>query len=221
MAGEIVTFPSNGHTCEGYLSVPASGKGPGVVVIQEWWGLVPHIKDVADRFAAEGYVALAPDLYHGKSTTEPDEAGKMMMALKMDEAGKDIAGAYDFLKGHNACSGKIGSVGFCMGGGLSVLLATLRPVDACVNYYGVSDADISSLRGPVLAHYGELDGWASPAAGKALEQRLKDAGKETEFYFYDGADHAFFNDARPEVYKADAAKQSWERTLAFYKKHLS
>jgi carboxymethylenebutenolidase len=185
---------------------------------------VPHIKDVADRFASEGFVALAPDLYHGKTTTEPDEAGKLMMAMKMDQAAKDMAGAYDYLKGHPACTGKIGSVGFCMGGGLSLYIATLRPIDACVIYYGVLPGnvqpDLSKLAGPVLGHYAENDAWASPQVARELEQRIRDAGVEVEFYIYPGTEHAFFNDTRPEVYNAEAAKLSWERTLAFFRKHL-
>jgi carboxymethylenebutenolidase len=109
--GEMVTFASNGGTAEGYLAKPASGKGPGVIVIQEWWGLNDNIKNIADRFAAEGYLALAPDLYHGKVTAEPDEAGKIMMELKMEGAAKDMSGAYDFLKNHESGTGKVGSVG--------------------------------------------------------------------------------------------------------------
>lgn len=225
MAGQSVTFPSNGHTCEGYLSMPASGRGPGVIVIQEWWGLVPHIKDVADRLAGEGYVALAPDLFHGKTTTEPDEAGKLLMSLKIDDAARDMAGAFDYLKSHDATTGKMGSVGFCMGGGLSLYLATLRPVDACVIYYGAMlpnmNPDVTKIAGAILGHYAENDGWASPEAAAALEKRLKDAGKHVEFHQYTGTEHAFFNDTRPEVYNADAAKLSWQRTLDFYKKHLA
>lgn len=225
MAGQMVTFPSNGHTCEGYLAKPASGNGPGVVVIQEWWGLVPHIKDVADRVAREGYVALAPDLYHGKTTTEPDEAGKMLMSMKMDEAARDLAGSFDYLKQNDATTGKVGSVGFCAGGGLSLYLASLRPVDACVVYYGAFppnvQPDLNNIKGPVLGHYAENDGWASPEAAGALKQRLVDAGKQVEFHQYAGTEHAFFNDDRPEVYNEAAARLSWERTLDFFKKHLS
>src|SRR5260370_38693462 len=115
MEGQMVEFASNGGTASGYLAIPASGKGTGVIVIQEWWGLVPHIKDVCDRFAAEGLVALAPDLYHGKSATSPDEAGKLMMALQIDEAEKDLRGAVGFLLDHEATTGeKVGTVGFCM-----------------------------------------------------------------------------------------------------------
>src|SRR5262249_54985055 len=115
--GEMVEFASNGGTAPGYLAMPAGDPGPGGLGIQEWWGLVPHIKDIADRFAAEGFVALAPDLYHGVTTTEPDEAGKLMMAMNMEQAGKDLSGAVTLLQersGHEA----VGVVGFCMGGGL-------------------------------------------------------------------------------------------------------
>jgi carboxymethylenebutenolidase len=224
MSGQMVTFPSNGQTAEGYLAMPASGRGPGVVVIQEWWGLNDNIKGIADRFAGEGYVALAPDLYHGKIAAEPDEAGKMMMAMKMDEAAKDMAGAFDYLKGHESCTGKIGSVGFCLGGGLSLYLATLRPVDACVIFYGALPGvqpDLSKISGSVLGHYAEHDGWASPEAAKALEEQIRAQGKQVEFHTYAGTEHGFFNDTRSEVHKPEASKQAWDRTIAFYKRHLT
>lgn len=229
MPGQLVTFPSNGHTCEGYLATPASGSGPGVVVIQEWWGLVPWIKQMADRLAAEGYVALAPDLYHGKTTAEPDDAGKLMMAMKMDEAAQDMSGAFDHLKAHPSVTGKVGTIGFCLGGGLSLYVSTLRPADATVVYYGVLPGvqpDLSRLAGPVLGHYAENDGWATPDAARALEEQIRAAGKQVDFHIYAGAKHAFMNPS-PEVLKAgggydeSAATLSWERTLDFYRKHLS
>lgn len=225
MAGEMVRFPSNGREAEGYLARPGSGKGPGLVVIQEWWGLVPHIKDICDRFAAEGYVALAPDLYHGESTAEPDEATKLMMAMKIDQAANDLTGAVDYLGGLDAASGdKVGCVGWCMGGGLSLYLATLkREVGACVIYYGVLPAtqpDFANLQAAVLGHYAENDHFASPAAARALEEQLKSIGKQVEFHTYPGTEHGFFNDTRPEVYNPQAVKLSWERTLTFYRKHL-
>src|SRR6059036_2707766 len=115
MAGQMVEFPSNGRNTSGYLATPPQGKGPGVIVIQEWWGLVPHIKDVCDRFAAEGYVTLAPDLYHGQTAKSPDEAGKLMMALRIDEAEKDLRGAIKYLLSQDATTGdEVGTVGFCM-----------------------------------------------------------------------------------------------------------
>lgn len=225
MAGEMVKFPSNGQEAEGYLAKPASGSGPGVVVIQEWWGLVPHIKDICDRLAGEGFVALAPDLYHGESTAEPDEAGKLMMALKMDQAAKDMSGSVDYLAGLDAAAGdKVGCVGYCMGGGLSLYLSSLKSqIGACVVYYGVlpgAQPDLSKVQAPVLGHYAEKDQFASPASARELENKLKSLGKQVEFHIYPDTDHAFFNDTRPDVHDADASKQSWERTLAFFREHL-
>ena len=225
MAGEMVTFPSNGQESQGYLAKPSSGSGPGVIVIQEWWGLVPHIKDICERFAGEGFVALAPDLYHGKVTAEPDEAGKLMMAMKIDQAAKDMAGAVDYLAGLDATTGgKVGSVGFCMGGGLSLYLASLKPqIGACVIYYGAlpgAQPDLAKVQAAILGHYAENDTWASPASARELEMKLKSLGKQVEFHIYPGTDHAFFNDTRPEVHKPEASQLSWERTLAFYRQHL-
>lgn len=221
--GEIVTYPSNGKTARGYLATP-SEPGPGVVVIQEWWGLVPHIKDVCDRLSSEGFVALAPDLFNGVTTTEPDEAGKLMMDLDLERAGKDMSGAVDFLLAHASVEpDKIGCVGFCMGGALSLTLATIAPIEACVTYYGVptqAPPDYSKIRGPVLGHFAEHDGWASHDAATALFDTLQSLGKTGERYTYPGTEHAFFNDARPEVYHAEAASQSWDRTLEFLRKNL-
>jgi carboxymethylenebutenolidase len=225
MAGDMVKFPSNGHEAQGYLAKPASGSGAGIIVIQEWWGLVPHIKDVADRFAAEGYVALAPDLYNGKTTTEPDEAGKLMMEMKIDEAARDMSGAVDYLLGLDATTGdKAGCVGFCVGGGLSMYLAGSNPnIGACVVYYGVlpmAQADHDSISAPILGHYADGDDFLKVDAVRDLESTLKGAGKHAEFHVYENTAHGFFNDSRSEVYDAGAAKTSWERTLAFFKQHL-
>jgi carboxymethylenebutenolidase len=224
--GETVEFPSNGATGQGYLATPESGRGPGVVVIQEWWGLVPHIKDVCDRFAAEGFVALAPDLYHGEATREPDEAGLLMMAVNIERAGKDMGGAVDFVRDRSTGDG-IGVVGFCMGGGLALVLATQRPdaVRAAVPFYGIipweaAQPDYSKLAAAVQGHYASNDGFASPEFVKALEEELRGLGKEVELFTYPGTDHAFFNDSRPEVYNADAAQQAWGRTLAFLRERL-
>jgi carboxymethylenebutenolidase len=221
----MVEFPSNGHTVQGYLALPDAGHGPGVVVIQEWWGLVDHIKDVADRLAGEGFVALAPDLYHGQKTDEPDEAQKLMMAMKMDEAARDMAGAVQYLVDHDAADGEtVGCVGFCLGGGLSLYLSTVRPeVDAAVVYYGVLPGvqpDLSTIRGAVLGHFAEHDDFANPAAAEELKGRLEAEGVPVEFHIYDGCHHAFFNDTRPEVYNEEAARRSWERTLTFFRDRL-
>ena len=157
--GELIEYASNGDKASGYLAVPPGGQGPGVIVIQEWWGLVPHITDVADRFAAEGFVALAPDLYGGKKTTEPDEAGKEMMALQFPKATKDMSGAVDELLGRSS-GDQLGVVGFCMGGGLAIVLAAARPdaISACVPFYGLipwpeAAPDYSAISASILGHY--------------------------------------------------------------------
>jgi len=225
MAGEMVEFKSNGATARGYLSAPAAGRGPGVVVLQEWWGLVPHIKDVCDRFAREGFVALAPDLYHGDVARSPDEAGKMMMALNIERTEKDLRGAIDYLLGHEAVEGeRVGTVGFCMGGVLSLYAAAVNEqVGACVVFYGIHpkvEPPLENLRAPVLGLYAERDASVPPAAVRALEARLRELGKAAEMHIYPGTEHAFFNDTRPEVYDASAASDAWRRTLEFFRRHL-
>jgi len=225
MAGQMVEFQSNGGTAQGYLSMPDSGKGPGVVVIQEWWGLVPHIKDVADRFAREGFVALAPDLYHGEVARSPDEAGKLMMALNIAQVEKDLRGAVEYLLSNDATVGEsVGTVGFCMGGVLSLYAASKNAqVGACVVFYGIHpkvEPDFDNLRAPVLGLYAERDRSVPPQAVRALEERLREHGKQVETHIYPGTDHAFFNDTRPEVYDADAAADAWRRTVEFFREHL-
>jgi len=218
----MIDFPANGGTCSGYLAAPA-GKGPGVVVIQEWWGLVDHIKDVCDRFAGEGFVALAPDLYRGETTSEPDEAGKKMMSLNIEEVAKDMGGAFDYLQINAMVSPfGVGCVGFCMGGALSLVLATHRPVGAAVTYYGLPtrEPDYSKVQGAVLGHFAEHDDWASEENAKPVFDKLKTLGLEVDAHKYPGTSHAFFNDDRPEVYVKEAAELSWQRTVDFLKKHL-
>ncbi len=223
--GENVEFKSNGQSANGYLAIPASGSGSGVIVIQEWWGLVDHIRDVCDRFAAEGFVALAPDLYHGKTTKSPDQAGKMMMALRIDEAEKDLSSAIDFVVNHKATtSTKVGVVGFCMGGALSLYAATKNSnVGACVVYYGIHPnvkPDLNNLLSPVLGIYAENDGFVTPAVVHELERKLDELGKSKEFHIYPNTDHAFFNDSRPEVYDAEASADAWKRTLEFLRANV-
>ena len=222
MAGQSIEYASNGNTATGYLSLPETGSGPGVIVIQEWWGLVPHIEDVADRFAAEGYVALAPDLYHGQSTTEPDEAQKYMMELRMNEAVRDMTGAVGFLRNHDAVDpSKIGCVGFCMGGGLTLYLASTGQIEAAVPFYGVpsfAPDDWGQTACPILGHYAEHDGATDMLPD--LQVSLEAAGVEAVFHVYPGTNHAFFNDDRPEIYDEPASKQAWARTLEFFSENL-
>jgi len=220
--GDMVTFNSNGHTCEGYLA----GSGPGVLVIQEWWGLVPHIKDVVDRFAAVGFTALAPDLYHGESSIEPDGAGKLMMALNLEQAAKDLSGAIALLQERSGSS-KVGVVGYCMGGGLALVVASQHPdaVVAVAPYYGVipwasAQPDWSAIAAKVVGEYAELDDFAGPEATRSLEATLRDLGKDATLHIHAGCQHAFFNDARPEVYAPAAATEAWDRTVELFRTTL-
>jgi len=223
MAGTMVQFPTNGSTTSGYLATPASGKGPGLLVIQEWWGLVGHVKNVCDRFAAEGFTALAPDMYHGQTASEPDGAGKLFMALNIAQAEKDLRGAATYLLARSSTK-KVGAVGFCMGGQLALYAATLNPsVGACVNFYGIHPnvkPDYSKLSGPVLGLFAEKDQFVNPATAKALDAAIKGAGKQSEIHIYPNVDHAFFNDERADAYNKAAADDAWRRTLAFFRQHL-
>ena len=221
--GEMVEFNSNGGTCTGYL---AGTSGPGVIVIQEWWGLVPHITDIADRFAAEGFVALAPDMYHGEMTDEPDMAGKLLMSMNLATAGKDLSGAVDLLQERTGRT-KVGVTGFCMGGGLALMAACLRPdaIAAAAPFYGGMRPDTviewDNLAAVVEGHYAATDrGTAAPEAVKELEATLRAKGKNATFHVYPGTQHAFFNDTRPEVYDAAVAKTAWDRTLALFRANL-
>jgi carboxymethylenebutenolidase len=221
-------FPSGSGQAHGYLALPASGSGPGVVVIQEWWGLTDHIADVADRLAAEGFVALAPDLFGGRTTHDAEEAGRLMSELPVDEAARDLGGAVDFLLGHEAVtSSTVGAVGFCMGGGFVLLLAAQQDgrVSAAVPYYGVGPAVPSTYEGltaSVQGHYGERDDFypADDARAQA-EQIRRESGAEVEFHFYDAA-HAFHNDTNAlGTYDAEQAQLAWSRTVDFLRSRLA
>jgi carboxymethylenebutenolidase len=224
--GDMIRFAANGRTAEGYLALPHSQPGPGLLVIQEWWGLVDHIEDLTDRFAREGFVALAPDLYHGEKTKSPDQAGKLLMALNIAETAKDLRGAATYLHGRGEVEPKkVGAVGFCMGGQLALFGGCAHPdvIDAVVDFYGIHPkvgADVSKLSGPVLAHFGRRDKSVNDEAARALIDRIRAAGKTVEAHFYD-ADHAFFNDQRPEVYDRRSAELAWERTLDFLRRALA
>lgn len=223
MPNSMVKFASNGGTTDAYLATPASGKGPGVVVIQEWWGLVPHIKDVCDRFAAEGFTALAPDMYHGKTADEPDGAGKLFMALNIGQAEKDLKGSVAYLAQHSSTT-KLGAVGFCMGGQLALFAGTLNPsIGAVVDFYGVHPnvkPDYSKLSCPVLGLFAEKDGFVTPETARAVDAEIKKAGKQSEIHIYPNVDHAFFNDTNKAAYDKPAADDAWRRTLAFFRTNL-
>jgi len=223
MAGRMVEFSSNGGTANGYLATPAAGKGQGVLVIQEWWGLVGHIKKVCDRFAAAGYSALAPDMYHGKTANEPDGAGKLFMALNIGQAEKDLAGAAKFLAGHSSTA-KLGAVGFCMGGQLALFAGTTNAsIGAVVDFYGIHPnvkPDYAKLAGPVLGLFAEKDGFVTPDTARGVEAAIKKAGKPVSIHIYPKVDHGFFNDERPDVYDKASAEDAWKRTLAHFAANL-
>ncbi len=222
-----VEFQSNGGTAPGYLASPESGAGPGTIVLQEWWGLEDHIKDVCDRFAAEGFFALAPDLYRGETTEQPDEAEQKMMAMSMDQAEKDMRGAVDHLAAQDGYEGEgVGSVGFCLGGGLAIWAATLNPkVRAAVSYYYVmphGKPDFSKIQASVLGHFGTADDFVPVDDAKALEKEISEAtDKPVDFEFYEGQAHAFFNDTnRLGTYDKQSADLSWHRTVEFLRSNL-
>jgi carboxymethylenebutenolidase len=227
-AAQNVTFASNGGQAHGYLALPVGGNGPGVIVIQEWWGLTDHIVDVANRLAAAGFVTLAPDLFGGRTTHDADEAGRLMSELPADKAAQDLAGAVDFLLAHEAVtSTKLGAVGFCMGGGFVLMLAAQQgdKIGAAVPFYGVGQGlpdEYAGLTAAVQGHYGEDDDFYP--ADKAREQQKQireESGAEVEFFFYP-AGHAFHNDENLlGTYDAENAKLAWQRTVDFLASRLS
>ena len=221
----MISFDGNGQEYQGYLAESASGSGPGVIVIQEWWGLVGHIKSATDRFAEAGFTALAPDFYHGVEAAEPDEAGSLMMALSVPDAEKVIRGAVSALLGQDSVAGeKVGVVGFCMGGQLSMFAACLdQRIGACVNYYGIHPnvhPDFAKLEAPMLGFFAEHDEYASPDAVRALDAELTRLRKPHDLKTYAGRQHAFFNDERPEVYDQAAAEETWAKMTEFFRSNL-
>ena len=225
MPGEIIEFSANGKAVQGYLARSESGRGPGVIVIQEWWGLVDHIKDICDRLAAEGFTALAPDFYDGAQTTEPNEAGSLMMALETAKAAEVIRGAVTAIQSDESTSTEeVGVIGFCMGGQLAMYAAAIdERVGACVNYYGIHpnvQPPFEKMTSPILGIFAELDENASPAVVEQLSRNLSAANVRHDFRTYPGIQHAFFNDDRPEVYDERASEDAWERTLRFLRVEL-
>jgi len=222
---KMIEYPSNAGLTPGYLASPeGEGQFPGLIAIQEWWGLVPHIKDVAERFAKQGYITLAPDLYHGQSAAEPDEARKLAMELDRQRAVQEIAAAISYLQGLPQVSPKkIGVVGWCMGGSLTIATAAASPqVGAAVAFYGMP-ADlgiVANIRGPLLGMYGEHDHSIPPERVHQLQGALEQADVVHEIHIYPGAGHAFFNDTRPQIYNPNAAKDAWDRTLDWLRRYL-
>ena len=219
-----IQFPTNqGETAQGGLFEPkTSAKAPAVLLIQEWWGLNDHVRSIADRLAAEGFLVLAPDLYDGWTTKDAAEAGARMTALDGARSMQQIEGARAFLAAHEACSGKVGIIGFCMGGAFAFRAAANLALAAAVPFYGIPPAetsDFTKVSCPVLAHFAGRDQWAKASRAEEIQKQIQGAGGSMELFVYD-ADHAFFNDTRPEVYSPDNAKLAWERSVSFLKTHL-
>jgi carboxymethylenebutenolidase len=227
---ETVEFRSNGNMASGYLATPATGKGPGVLVIQEWWGLDSGIKANADRLAAAGFVALAPDLYHGELAAhdEMDKAAHLMQSLPAGRAAKDMSGAVDFLASHPAVTGSgVGVVGFCMGGMLSFLIAAGRPdkVKATVPFYGFpqgdTEPDWSKLAARIQGHMAEHDDYFPPAAAHALEEKLRAMGKDVTLTVHPGTGHAFMGPHNAlGTLNAPLAEKIWPQVTTFLKDAL-
>lgn len=224
--GEMVTYRSGGGTSEGYLAVPAGGETrPAVIVIEERWGVVPHIRSVADRFAQAGFVALAPDLRI--STAEPEHAGKLITGPAMDQAARDIAGAADYLVGRPEVTGKVGVVGFCAGGSLALWSATLSErIVGAVGFYPALPwermrPDWADYAGKgALIHCSEEGGTSAAEGVQTARRAIEAAGGDVTLYDYPGTSHAFFNDDRPEVFNHPAAASAWARTLEFFRAKL-
>jgi len=226
LIAENIEYPSNGQSGIGYVARPdGAGPFPGVIVIQEWWGLEEHIKDVARRFARAGFVALAPDLYHGQVATEPDEARKLAMSMDRERAAKEIDGAIAWLRGRPYVEPeKAGVIGFCMGGSLSLFAACRNPnVGAAAVFYGgnMGDLDqVKQLHGPMFGAFGADDQSIPLDRIEELRGALSGAGKQFEIKVYPGAPHAFFNDTR-DSFRAEAAQDAWEKSLALFRANLS
>ncbi|MDH6709686.1 carboxymethylenebutenolidase [Kitasatospora sp. MAA19] len=222
-----ITFPSNGRTAHGYLARPPQGVGPGLVVVQEWWGLTSHIATMADRFAAEGFTVLAPDLFGGATTHDSAEAARLSRELPVERAVEDLSGAVDHLLALDGVVGDaVGVVGFCMGGGFALLLAARAGdrVAAAVPFYGLPpdpDFDYRGLTAHVLGHFGELDRSIPMAAVDEAAIRIGEATDvRPEIHFYP-AGHAFMNDENPlGTYDPLQGATAWRRTLTFLWGHL-
>ena len=225
-----VQYPSGKVvTMRAFVAAPqAKERHPAIIIVQEWFGLTDHIKDIARRYAVEGYVAIAPDLYSRLGhplTTDAGEAGKLMNTLKQEDGLNDLKETVAYLKSAPEVDvTRIGVTGFCMGGSYALMLPCVNPeIKAAVPFYGQvpnPDTPLQKLACPLLYVYGEDDGWITKADVQRLAAALKKYGKAGEIKTYPGASHAFFRDTDPSVYRPDAAKDAWARAKAFFKQHL-
>lgn len=213
---------------KGHLAKPAgNGPWPTVIVIQEWWGLDAQTKSIADRFARIGYLAFAPDLYHGELAQLGDREKAMSLTQKYGPgAPNDLKNLFDALKVHPNCNGKIGSVGFCFGGRMSLALGIQRPLDAVCTFYGggmqtIFDQLRQHLKAPVLGLFGDTDMSIPVGTVEEFDKLLDDISVEHEVIVYPNSGHAFFRDSDPKVYKPEASKDAWKRVTKFFGKHLN
>lgn len=217
-------FSANGKDVNAFIAKPEGvAKAPAVIVIHEWWGLNPHTEDIAQRYAREGFIAVAADLYNGVTTKDPKEAGNLMSALKPEDGVESLKIVLDALRANPEVFG-VGVTGFCMGGTFALLLACHAKVEASAPFYGDVPVDTTVIRKlgcPLLFIGGEKDQWITVEKMNRLDTALKQYSKPGEVRIYKGADHAFFNDTRPEVYSKADAEDAWKTVIAFFKKHLS
>jgi carboxymethylenebutenolidase len=224
---EEVTYKSGNDTVSGFLALPeGGGKHPALIVIHEWWGLNDWTKDKVRKFAGDGYVALAVDLYRGKTAEgDPDKAHQLMRGLPEDRAAADLKAAFDYLaRRADVDPARIGSIGWCMGGGYSLVTAIAEPrLAACVVYYGrlVTDAKtIEKIHAPILGSFGALDQGITPESVRDFEQAARSLGKSVDIKIYEGAGHGFASSKDPKVFRPDAARDADARTDSFLKRNL-
>jgi carboxymethylenebutenolidase len=222
---QMQEFEVSGTPVTAYLAVPASGSGPGVVVLHAWWGLTDFFREVCERLASEGFVALAPDLYHGATAATVEKAHRLRSAVDRRTANKELKAAVGHLCAHQAVSSsQIGVIGFSLGGNYALWLARNSPkaIKAVVLFYGTGGGKFDNTQARFLGHFAESDEWgAGPDKARSLEDRLRAAGRDVTFHTYAGTEHWFFEADRPAAYSADAARLAWERTVDFMRNQLA
>jgi carboxymethylenebutenolidase len=212
----------NGQPVNASLALPASGAGPGILVLHAWWGLTPFFRQLCDQLAEQGFVALAPDLYHGPTANTIDDAQALIDHADWPRVGATVMAAKDFLLAHPARRGeRLGVMGFSMGAYWSLLAATRVPQQfgAAVAFYGIGEGDFGKMQARFLGHYSDVDAWEPLDGIQAMQEKMLAAGVEATFHFYPGKAHWFFETNRPE-YDPAAASLAWERTISFFKENI-
>ncbi len=223
ITAQAAEFSSNGISLQGYLARPTNtASAPAIILIHEWWGLNDHIKDIARRYAAEGFITVAVDLYDGVTTKDSGEATRLMNSLDFPRALERLKATVEYLRNLEGVT-SVGVTGFCLGGVLALLTACQNKIEAVAPFYGMPDelSAIANLGCPLLFIGGEKDQWITVEKMSKLTEALQNNNKQGEVKIYAGADHAFFNDTRPEVYSANEAADAWKQVLAFFKQNLA